>query len=225
MTIKFRFTLNAYVASIVFSLILFASAGRFDYPQGWVYAIISLVTTTLNILAIRSDNELMAERNKPGDRTKSWDKIILGISLLLSIATLIAGGIDSGRNHPSQDISWSFIACGALLMFAGQSLFLLARRENRFFSSVVRIQNERGHSVCDSGVYRVVRHPGYAGMIVGTTGLPLVLESVWSAVPCLFSIFLLLVRTSLEDRTLKDELDGYREYAGRTRFRLIPGIW
>jgi protein-S-isoprenylcysteine O-methyltransferase Ste14 len=110
-------------------------------------------------------------------------------------------------------------------MLLGQTLFLVSRRENRFFSTVVRIQKERGHTVCDTGLYSVIRHPGYAGMILGTIGLPLVLGSVWSGMLCLVSIVPLIVRTSMEDHTLLEELNGYREYAGRTRFRLLSGIW
>jgi protein-S-isoprenylcysteine O-methyltransferase Ste14 len=225
MNIRSRFIFNAYAASIIFSAILFISAGRLDYPNGWIYALTSLVTTTMNVFWIRSDDELMTERTKPGDGTKSWDKTILGLSLLLSLAAVIAGGMDSGRYHWSQEFSWKLLASGAVLMLLGQTLFLVSRRENRFFSTVVRIQKERGHTVCDTGLYSVIRHPGYAGMILGTIGLPLVLGSVWSGMLCLVSIVPLIVRTSMEDHTLLEELNGYREYAGRTRFRLLSGIW
>jgi protein-S-isoprenylcysteine O-methyltransferase Ste14 len=98
-------------------------------------------------------------------------------------------------------------------------------KENRFFSAVVRIQTDRGHTVCSTGPYRLVRHPGYAGMIIGTLGLPLMLTSFWSGLPALLSAVLLVVRTRLEDATLQEELTGYREYQAATRFRLVPGLW
>ena len=114
---------------------------------------------------------------------------------------------------------------GAFLMISGQGIFLRARSENKFFTTVVRIQTERGHSVCSSGPYRVIRHPGYLGMVLSTAGVPLVLDSIWSAVPSCVSVILLVVRTSLEDRTLQTSLGGYPEYAAKIRYKLLPGVW
>ena len=104
-------------------------------------------------------------------------------------------------------------------------LFLLALKENRFFSAVVRIQTDRGHTVCMTGPYRVIRHPGNAGMSLGTAGLPFLFMSAWSAIPVLLSVMIIVIRTHLEDTVLKQELEGYEEYQLMTRFRLIPGMW
>lgn len=124
---------------------------------------------------------------------------------------------------PSLPFIW-FVA-GVALNLAGAFVFLRASRENRFFSAVVRIQTDRRHAVCTTGPYRVVRHPGYLGMIIGTLGLPLLFQSTWSLVPAGLSVIALLVRTHLEDALLTHELDGYREYRKQTRFRLVPGLW
>jgi protein-S-isoprenylcysteine O-methyltransferase Ste14 len=97
--------------------------------------------------------------------------------------------------------------------------------ENRFFSSVVRIQTDRGHVVCDSGPYRIVRHPGYAGNILPLAGIVLALGSIWTLVPAIVALIITVIRTTLEDRTLQAELPGYRDYARRVRYRLIPGIF
>jgi protein-S-isoprenylcysteine O-methyltransferase Ste14 len=97
--------------------------------------------------------------------------------------------------------------------------------ENRFFSSVVRIQKERDHQVVSSGPYRWVRHPGYAGALWLYLATPLFLDSVWAFIPAVLLMAVLVIRTRLEDRTLQEELDGYREYAQRVRYRLFPGIW
>ena len=110
-------------------------------------------------------------------------------------------------------------------MISGQIIFLAARNENKFFSTVMRIQKERGHTVCESGLYSVIRHPGYLGMMVSTIGLPLILGSLWSTIPAFVSITLLCIRTVLEDNTLKDELDGYREYTKKIPYKLFPWIW
>ena len=89
----------------------------------------------------------------------------------------------------------------------------------------MRIQKERGHVVCDSGPYRIVRHPGYAGNMLPLPGIVLALSSVWTLIPAAVALIIAVVRTALEDRTLQEELPGYREYARRVHYRLIPGIY
>lgn len=114
---------------------------------------------------------------------------------------------------------------GLGLTFLGYGISAWALLENRFFSRVVRIQVERNHVVCDTGPYRFIRHPGYAGNLLGLVGLALGLASLWTLLPAVLALVVTLVRTSLEDQALQNELPGYREYARRTRFRLFPGIY
>jgi protein-S-isoprenylcysteine O-methyltransferase Ste14 len=96
---------------------------------------------------------------------------------------------------------------------------------NKFFSSVVRIQTERNHAAVTTGPYRYVRHPGYMGMLTSALGGVFLLESIWALIPYALYSILVIVRTALEDRTLRAELPGYGEYVARTRYRLIPLIW
>jgi protein-S-isoprenylcysteine O-methyltransferase Ste14 len=96
---------------------------------------------------------------------------------------------------------------------------------NKFFSTIVRIQKERGHTVQTGGPYRFVRHPGYASLLGSYITIPIALGSLWACIPMLLLVINLLIRTILEDRTLQNELDGYKEYARRVRYRLIPRIW
>jgi protein-S-isoprenylcysteine O-methyltransferase Ste14 len=96
---------------------------------------------------------------------------------------------------------------------------------NRFFSSVVRIQKDRGHQVVKTGPYRFVRHPGYTGMVAFTLATPLILGSRWAFVPAAITVGVMLLRTFLEDRTLHKELKGYAEYARTVRHKLVPAIW
>jgi protein-S-isoprenylcysteine O-methyltransferase Ste14 len=117
------------------------------------------------------------------------------------------------------------IVLGFILTSLGYAFGVWAFVENRFFSSVVRIQTDRGHVVCDSGPYRLVRHPGYAGTILALLGIVLALGSVWTLIPAAVALIIAVVRTALEDQTLQEELPGYRDYARRVRYRLIPGIY
>ena len=96
---------------------------------------------------------------------------------------------------------------------------------NPFFATTVRIQNDRGHNVVSAGPYRFVRHPGYLGSIIYNLMMPLALNSLWTFLPAMLTIILLIVRTRLEDRALQAELPGYREYTANVRFRLFPGVW
>ena len=153
------------------------------------------------------------------------DKIIIGLSAITLIITYIVAGLDSGRFHWSPQFHWGFNATGALLILSGEVIFLMAQKQNKFFSSLMRIQTDRGHKVCDTGIYKIIRHPAYSGNIITAIGIPLILGSLWGFIPSAVSVILIIIRTSLEDKTLINELDGYRDYASGTRFRLLPYIW
>ena len=114
---------------------------------------------------------------------------------------------------------------GLCLTVAGYALTAWAMSVNAFFSPVVRIQAERGHSVVDRGPYRAVRHPGYVGFGLYAVGTALALDSLHALVPVTAVLLVIVLRTHLEDRTLQRELEGYARYATRVRYRLVPGIW
>jgi protein-S-isoprenylcysteine O-methyltransferase Ste14 len=213
------------VSNLVFLAILLSSAGRLDYWPAWIYAATGVLMNALTRLILRKDPELAKERAKPGPGAKDWDRRLLGLGFLLTLAMLVIAGLDAGRYHWDPRLTWPWSVAGLLLSLGGMSLFLLALKENRFFSAVVRIQSDRGHTVCTSGPYRIVRHPGNVGMIIGTLGLPLLFMSAWGAVPALISVALMIARTRLEDSALENELAGYRDYQRATRYRLVPGLW
>jgi protein-S-isoprenylcysteine O-methyltransferase Ste14 len=217
--------LKASAISLFFFAVLFVSAGRINYWQGWLYISLNILMTLMTVVASMGNAELMSERLKPGKGTKKWDKFILSISAPVYLIMLIVSGLDSGRFHWSPTLHWSLFILAAILTLSGHSIFLTAKRQNKFFSTVVRIQTERGHTVCDTGLYKAVRHPGYFGMLISTLGFPFLLGSLWSIIPVIVSILLLLIRTHLEDKTLISELAGYREYTQKTPYRLIPGVW
>ncbi|MDX9726328.1 MAG: isoprenylcysteine carboxylmethyltransferase family protein [Bacteroidales bacterium] len=211
--------------SLFFFLTLFISAGHINYWQGWLYVSMNLFMTLMTAIASIGNTELTKERLRPGEGTKKWDKLLLGISALIYLIMLIVSGLDSGRFHWSPNLPWSLYILAIILTLSGHSFFLIAKRQNKFFSSVVRIQTERGHTVCDTGLYKMIRHPGYFGMIISTLGFPLLLGSLWSIIPVILSISVLVIRTYLEDKTLNNELTGYKEYSDKIRYKLIPKIW
>jgi protein-S-isoprenylcysteine O-methyltransferase Ste14 len=222
---KTSYILKHFIGTFIFFLILFFSAGKIDYWQGIVYVNIGLIMATLNYTLLKPDSDLLAERSKPGEGSKKWDKILLGLSFLITITMYTLAGLDSGRYHLSPNFHWSLTLIGIFLTASGQLLFLLAQKQNKFFSSTVRIQTDRGHTVCDTGLYKIVRHPAYLGSIIQAIGFPLLFGSLWSILPVGLLIVLLFTRIYLEDITLKEELSGYLEYSLNTRYRIIPYVW
>jgi protein-S-isoprenylcysteine O-methyltransferase Ste14 len=222
---KTNYWVKHFIGTLLFFAILFVSAGRIGYWQGLVYVAIGLIMLILNYTVLRIDPELLKERSKPGEGTKKWDKKILGLSFLVTISMYSIAGLDSGRFHWSPNFHWSMVLLGIILTASGQLLFLVAQKQNRFFSSTVRIQTDREHIVCKTGLYRIVRHPAYLGSIVQSAGFPLLFCSLWSAIPICLSVILLLTRTNLEDKTLRNELKGYPEYCEKTRYKIIPYVW
>jgi len=200
---------------------------RWSWWQAWVFAAVHVLGSIISrVLASRRHPDLIAERARllQHEDAKSWDKAISAILVLGGASLPLVAGLDArfgwspGFSLPLELTALAFILAGSV--FSSWALV-----ENRFFSGVVRIQTERGHSVVSTGPYRWVRHPGYAGGLVTYAALPLLLDSAWAFLPVLLLSSLLVVRTSLEDRTLRAELPGYAEYACRVRFRLLPGVW
>jgi protein-S-isoprenylcysteine O-methyltransferase Ste14 len=146
------------------------------------------------------------------------------MALSVSFPLVIVAGLDHRFGWSPVFPTWLIIV-GIFLIALGYAFATWALVENRFFSSMMRIQTDRGHVVCDSGPYRIVRHPGYAGSLLAMPGIVLALGSVWTFIPVGIALVVSVIRTALEDRTLQEELPGYREYASRVRYRLFPGVY
>lgn len=205
--------------------LLFLAAGRLDYWQGWIFFLINLVVVGLNWRFLRGNPGLAAERLRPGRGVKWWDKAYLLISTPLYIAALIVGGLDAGRARWSVPLRAVPYATAVLLFILGQAVFLWAKKVNPFFSSVARIQADRGQSVCREGPYRFCRHPGYLGGLLFGLTTPLVLGSYWAFIPQGLAALLLVTRTLLEDRMLTKDLLWYAEYRQSVRSLLVPGLF
>ncbi len=216
------------VTYLLVPLVLFISAGEVGWCQAWIFsALIFAAGIGGRMLAERRHPGLLAERSRSLDSSdvKPWDKVLsplMGISL--SFPLCIVAGLDHRFGWSPVFPAWLNIL-GLILVALGYALGVWALVENRFFSALVRIQTDRGHVVCDTGPYRFVRHPGYAGNMLPLPGIVLALSSLWTLLPAAVALVIAVIRTALEDRTLKEELPGYRDYARRVRYRLIPGIY
>ena len=179
------------------------------------------------ILAEGRHPGLLVERVTSGRRAdvKSWDRVLAPLmAISFSFPLVIVAGLDHRYEWTPVFPLWLNVL-GLAVVALGYAFGTWALVENRFFSSAVRIQLDRGHVVCDSGPYRIVRHPGYAGSLLSLPGIVLALGSVWTLVPAAVALVIAAVRTALEDRTLQAELPGYPQYVQRVRYRLIPGLY
>jgi protein-S-isoprenylcysteine O-methyltransferase Ste14 len=221
-----RFTIRGTIGSLILFLFLFVPAGRLNYWQGWLYLAVTILFMILFLVLFRQKADLLQERIKPGPGIKWWDKIFFVLFMPTFYAISILGAWDTGRCGWTRFQSdWRLYMLGYLLYIGGLLFFCWAMWINKFFSSAVRIQSDRGQEVVDRGPYAYIRHPGYVGMLAMMFGVPFCLGSLYALIPATLASLTLLVRTSLEDATLQAELPGYREYAQRVRWKLIRGIW
>ncbi len=220
--------IGLFAVYLVIPLILFISAGDLAWWQAWIYALL-IVAAGLggHWWMERRNPGILAERSFSGPRpgVKAWDRILSPLmAITISFPLVIVAGLDHRFGWSAPFPLWLNIV-GLLLTAAGYGFGAWAAVENRFFTGLVRIQTERGHVVCDTGPYRIVRHPSYAGNILPLPGIALGLGSAWTFIPAAVALVIVVLRTALEDRTLQDELPGYRDYARRVRYRLLPGIY
>jgi len=209
-------------------LILLICGGDFSWWQAWVFSVLIFVAGIGGrILAEKRHPGILLERSsmEMAQNAKPWDKVLAPLmAISFSFPLVIVAGLDHRYGWTPLFSTWINIL-GLVIISLGYAFAVWALIENRFFSSTVYIQTERGHSVCDSGPYRIVRHPGYAGNILALTGIIMALNSIWTLIPAVAALVIAVIRTELEDRTLQEELPGYRDYARRVRYRLFPGIY
>ena len=209
----------------ILGLILYAVSGCWNWPLAWVYlGLYAAVLIAGSFFAIHRDANFTSERTQAKEGTKTWDKWLSGpLFSPLWLALYIVAGLDQ-RNGWSPDLTPVAIAM-VVVAGLGYLIPVWAMATNRFYGRYVRIQTDRGHTVVETGPYRFVRHPGYAGLCIFLLASALALESLWALIPAAMIVVVLVIRTALEDRNLLAELPGYAEYAQRTRYRLLPGIW
>ena len=220
-----RYFLQIGVFVFFFAASLFFSAGHTDWTMGWVFiAIVAASQISIAIILMMRNPELMIERDiRKGKR--DLDRILTGVMTLFGpISICIVAGLNNRYGWLPQ-ISFTYQIIGVALAILGSILPAWAMASNKFFYGVLRIEQEKNHSVCSSGAYQYVRHPGYLGAIIFDLATPLILNSVWAFIPAILTICAIVIRTSLEDKALQNGLDGYKNYAQQVRYRLFPAVW
>jgi protein-S-isoprenylcysteine O-methyltransferase Ste14 len=222
--LKARFLIRETIGVAIIALILFLCAGTVNWPMGWLLVAITAlwVAGTTYVLFTRQPG-LIAERLGPRKGGKSWDMALMSIVGIGNVARLVVAGLDFRFGW--SDVPFWLQVAGMLMVLLGYALMVWATAANAFFSQIVRIQEERGHTVATGGPYRFMRHPGYSGTLLNELGSPLMLASWWALIPGAIDAVVMIVRTAKEDSTLQAELPGYSDYAQSTRHRLVPGIW
>lgn len=226
MSLDARVVLRVILGFIFMSALLFISAGTIGWTEAWIYIGLQFGFSIPVSLWLRKKNPELLENRLAlvKKKQKGWDKVILISTTPFFFALLIVPGLDAVRYH------WSFISVEVkiiayIVMVLSLASFFIVLRENAFLSRVVEIQEDKGHHVITTGPYRIVRHPMYVGVILLIFAIPVALGSLFGLIPAFVLAAGIVIRTVLEDKTLHKELPGYSEYAQKTKFRLLPGIW
>jgi protein-S-isoprenylcysteine O-methyltransferase Ste14 len=204
------------------ALLLLITAGSLGWLYAWVYAAVCILILQFSALILPL--ELIAERGSKKENTEPWDAILTGLLIISSMVMLIVAGLDFRWNW-SPKLAIGLHIVSIFIFILGCALMIWAMNANRFFSTAVRIQFDRGQIVCSSGPYRYIRHPGYLGMIVYNLASPIFLGSLWAMIPAAIIVSLYVIRTWLEDKTLLKKLPGYEQYADCVKYRLLPWLW
>ena len=212
---------------VVIPLLPILISGRWNWWEAWVMLAVFVLSFILSrALAVRRSPDILKERANYNqhENTQPWDKWLSPLVAFGSVFILLVAGLDA-LYHWSAGFPLAVEIAGLVLIAGGYILGSYAFIENAYFSGTVRIQDERGHRVVSSGPYGWMRHPGYLGSLVASLGMPLLLDSIWAFIPVVIFGAFFIIRTRLEDNFLQENLPGYREYAQKVRYRLLPGIW
>jgi protein-S-isoprenylcysteine O-methyltransferase Ste14 len=219
-----RAILETVLLFLILGFCAFGAAGQLSWPMAWAVLGVELAYKVASFLLL--DAELLSERAAPGPGVQRLDVIIAALGyILIYPGTLVVAGLDAVRFGPVVVFPFALQVAALLVFAAGLGFAFWAVLCNPYFSTFVRLQDDRGQVLISTGPYSLVRHPGYAGFLLAHLALPLALGSIWAFVPTIIGTLLFLVRTQREEMFLGEHLDGYGEYRARVRWRLLPGVW
>jgi protein-S-isoprenylcysteine O-methyltransferase Ste14 len=225
MRLVVSYAIRETLGIVIMGVALLWSAGRIGWWPAWAAIVVMLAWTAATTIVIFSFNpDLLAERLGPREGAKPWDIAIVAILGPVQLVRYLVAGLDQRYGWTSGFPLAAQIAALTICVL-GQTLFVWAMASNRYFSQIVRVQVERGHTVATRGPYSYFRHPAYLGTVLYELAVSVLLSSWWALAASGCTVILLILRTSLEDRTLRAELTGYADYARQVRYRLLPGIW
>jgi protein-S-isoprenylcysteine O-methyltransferase Ste14 len=214
-----------FVTPLLLAVFMFWPAGTIWWTRGWLFLLaFSVAAAVAAIVLQRVNPDVVTARSRFHEGTKGWDKVLLALLFPSFLAIVSVAALDESRFHWFP-VAWWICGWGYATLALGFAGLTWATAVNRFFEPTVRIQSDRGHAVITTGPYAIVRHPGYAAALPVFVGMALAMGSLWALIPGLIAFLVLVLRAHWEDAMLQAELPGYKEYAQKVRYKLIPGVW
>jgi protein-S-isoprenylcysteine O-methyltransferase Ste14 len=214
-----------FITPLVLAVFMFWPAGTIWWTRGWLFLLAFSVAASVAVIVLQRVNpEVVAARSRFHEGTKGWDRVLLALLFPSFLAIVSVAALDDSRFHWFP-VAWWVCGLGYAMFALGFAGVTGATAVNRFFEPTVRIQSDRGHAVIATGPYAIVRHPGYATALPIFVGMALAMGSLWALIPALIASPVIVLRTLWEDAMLQAELPGYKEYAQKVRYKLIPGVW
>jgi protein-S-isoprenylcysteine O-methyltransferase Ste14 len=224
MKIVLQMMASSVFGLVFFGVLLFLPAGSLNYWQAWLFiAVFAVVTTIPSIYLAVNDPEALQRRMRagPAAETRTAQRIAISGTILSVVAVLVVSALD--HRFGWSQVPTAVILAGDVLVAVGLGIAMMVVIQNSYAASTVRVEAEQ--TVVTTGLYGLVRHPMYVGALIMMIGTPLALDSYWGLVTIVPALLALGYRISDEEKMLKDELVGYREYTQKVHYRLVPGVW
>jgi len=203
---------------IVFTLL---PAGTLNYWEVYVYFGILIVPMLFVLMYFLGKDPRFLERRSRGAEKVKEQKLIQVINLPVFIAAFIIPGLD--KRFGWSDIPVEVIIITDIVILLGYLIIFIVFRENSYASRIIEIDKEQ--KVISTGLYSIIRHPMYLGVLIMYLPTPLALGSYWGLIPMGLLPVALVFRILNEEKVLSENLEGYKDYCRKTKYRLIPYIW
>jgi protein-S-isoprenylcysteine O-methyltransferase Ste14 len=212
------------VELVVFGSMLFFPAGTLNYWQAWVFLVVVAISAWIPSIYLLRTNPVALQarmRGGPAAETRTAQKVVIA-GLYLSLAVMVVVSVLDHRFGWSP-VPTAICLVGDVLVAVGLGVVALVIIQNSYAASTVRVQ--AGQKVVSTGLYGLVRHPMYTGNVIMLVGIPIALGSYWGLVLVIPGLVVLAWRIRDEEKLLREELTGYREYTQKVRYRLMPLMW